>query len=60
MKRSNSNKLIFGVCAGLAQEFNIDPIIVRAGFTIVTLAGFGTPILIYIVLAIVMPPEGEV
>jgi phage shock protein C len=49
-----SNKKILGVCAGLANWANIDPMIVRVIFAVATLVGFGSPILIYIVLAMVI------
>lgn len=49
-----ANKKILGVCAGLANWANIDPMIVRVIFTVATLVGFGSPILIYIVLAMVI------
>lgn len=55
MKRDLSNKIIFGVCSGIAKELKIDPVVVRAIFAILTLMGFGLPIIIYLVLAIIMP-----
>lgn len=55
MKKDLSNKMICGVCSGIAKEVNVDPTIVRALFAILALMGFGLPVIIYIVLAIVMP-----
>ena len=55
MKKDLSNKVICGVCSGIAKEMNIDPVVVRAIFAILTLMGFGLPIIIYLVLAIIMP-----
>ena len=49
-----ANKKILGVCAGLANWANMDPMIVRVIFAVATLVGFGSPILIYIVLAMVI------
>ena len=49
-----ANKKILGVCAGLANWANIDPMIVRVIFAVATLVGFGSPILIYIVLAMIV------
>ena len=48
------NKKILGVCAGLANWANMDPMIVRIIFAVATLIGFGSPILIYIVLAMIL------
>jgi phage shock protein C len=46
--------MILGVCSGLADYFNVDPTIVRLIF-IVAFLGFGTGLLVYLVLAILMP-----
>lgn len=47
---------IFGVCGGLAKYFDLDPAIVRAIF-LFALIVFGSGLLLYLVLAIVMPKE---
>ena len=49
-----SNKKILGVCAGLANWSGIDPLIVRLLFVITTLIGIGSPIIIYILLAMIL------
>jgi phage shock protein PspC (stress-responsive transcriptional regulator) len=46
---------ISGVCAGLAYYFNFDVTIVRLIWALAILFGVGSPILIYIVLAIILP-----
>ena len=43
---------VFGVCSGLAKYMNVDPLIVRAVFVVGTLVGFGSFILIYLVIAL--------
>jgi phage shock protein C len=48
------NKKILGVCAGLANWSGMDPLIVRLIFAGATLIGFGSPILIYILLAMIL------
>ncbi|MFA6553456.1 MAG: PspC domain-containing protein [Patescibacteria group bacterium] len=58
MYRTRTNKMVAGVCAGLASYFNIDVTIVRIVFVAVTLAD-GIGILAYLVLAIVLPLEPE-
>ena len=50
----SSNKMLFGVCGGLGEYFDIDPTIVRVAF-VVALLTFGTGLLLYLILAIVMP-----
>lgn len=50
----SSDKKLFGVCGGLGDYFDIDPTFVRVLFLAAFLM-FGTGLLLYIVLAIVMP-----
>ncbi len=54
--RSKNDKMIAGVCGGIARYFNIDPVIVRLLFVVAVLAGGVSP-LIYALLWIVMPQE---
>ena len=53
LQRSADTK-IFGVCGGLGEYFDIDPTIVRIIF-LIALVTFGTGLLLYLVLALVMP-----
>ncbi len=55
--RKTNDRMFFGVAAGLADYLNMDPVIIRLIFVIMTLAG-GPGILLYIVMAILMPEEG--
>jgi phage shock protein C len=55
--RSNSNKMICGVCQGIAEYINIDPTIVRLLWVIFSICGVG--ILVYIIAAIIMPIKEE-
>jgi phage shock protein PspC (stress-responsive transcriptional regulator) len=54
--RSSDNKMLFGVCAGIASYLNVDPVIVRLLAVLLTLWN-GVGLLIYLVLALVMPQE---
>jgi Putative stress-responsive transcriptional regulator len=51
--------MIAGVCGGLANYFNIDPVIVRLVFVVAVLFGGISP-LVYIILWIVMPEESAI
>ena len=51
--RVEENKMLCGVCAGLAEYFNIDVTIVRLIAAVIGLSGSG--ILLYIVAALIMP-----
>ncbi|MFL5741658.1 MAG: PspC domain-containing protein [Flavisolibacter sp.] len=55
MYRDASDKLIGGVCSGIANYMNVDPAIVRLLFAIITFGGFGMGIPIYILLWIILP-----
>jgi len=49
-----ANKKILGVCAGLANWTGIDAMIIRLIFAVATVVGFGSPVLIYILLALIL------
>lgn len=56
LKKSSHNKMIAGVCGGIAEYFDIDPTIVRVAYVVLSLLSTGFPgLLIYIILAFVMP-----
>lgn len=53
--RNENDKFIGGVCSGIANYINLDPAIVRILFAIITFGGFGSGILIYILLWAILP-----
>ena len=56
--RSRTNRMIAGVCGGLAAYFGIYPTLVRIIAVVLALPGSGPPIgLIYLVLWVVLPEE---
>lgn len=57
--RTERNRMLGGVCSGLAEYFKIDPVLVRLAFILFTLHG-GSGLLLYLVLLIVMPLDTEV
>ncbi|NJD76429.1 MAG: PspC domain-containing protein [Candidatus Methanoperedens sp.] len=56
LTKSRTDKVIDGVCGGIAEYFNIDPVIVRLVFVIFLFMN-GLGILLYIILAIIMPKD---
>lgn len=54
LHKSQVDRKLCGVCAGIAEYFNIDPTLVRLLWVIFTFAG-GAGILAYIIAAIIMP-----
>jgi phage shock protein C len=55
LKRNSKDVIIAGVCSGVAEYIKLDPTIVRLIWVILSIASFGTFLLIYIVLWIIMP-----
>lgn len=55
----SNNKSLCGVCAGIAEYFDLDPTLVRVGYLALSFFSASFPgLLLYIVLALVMPkPE---
>ncbi len=51
--RSESEKLIAGVCGGLAEYFGVDPLLVRFIFVVLALNGLG--VVLYLVMWVVIP-----
>lgn len=56
--RSRTDRVIAGVCGGLAEYFHIDATVIRLLFVVVAFAG-GSSAFIYILLWVLMPNEGE-
>ena len=56
--RSKSNRMIAGVCAGLAEYLNIDVSIIRILWALIALTA-GVGVLLYIVCAFVVPEKPE-
>lgn len=44
---------LFGVCGGIANYFGIDATLVRIGFVLGTLIGFGSLIIVYLAIALI-------
>jgi len=58
LMRSRKNRMIAGVCAGLAQWLGWDVTLVRVLYVVVSIASVAFPgILVYLVLWVVMPQE---
>lgn len=54
--KSSKNKMIDGVCAGIAEYFNIDPTLIRLAAVALLFAG-GSAVIAYIVAMIIMPRD---
>ncbi len=54
--KSKTNRVLFGVCGGLGEYFNIDPTIFRLAMVLL-ICGAGSGLLAYIVAAIIIPEQ---
>ena len=57
--RSRTDRVVSGVCAGVGQYFNLDPVLIRVIAVILGFVSFGTFLLLYLVLALIIPLEPE-
>ena len=56
----SDNKMLCGVCAGIAEYFNIDPTIVRVGYVALSFFSAGFPgLVLYIILLLIMPQKAD-
>ena len=57
LTRTQDDKIITGVCGGLAKFFGMDSSVLRIIFALCTVFGIGSPIIIYAILAMIMPND---
>ena len=57
----SSNRLLAGVCGGIAEYFDVDPTLIRVVYLILSLFSAGFPgLLLYIILMILMPNYNQI
>mgnify|MGYP001765592974 CR=1 FL=1 len=57
--RSRSNRMLAGVCGGLAEFFSLDVSLVRLGFVVGVILGAGSLAVVYLIMLIVVPEEPQ-
>ena len=55
LRRSMSDKKLFGICGGAGEYFDVDPTIIRIAYAIFTVLSGGTGILIYLLMYLIIP-----
>lgn len=56
LTKSSYNRMIAGVCGGLAEYFEMDPTLVRVGYVLLSFFTAAFPgLIVYIILAVIMP-----
>ena len=59
LERSTTNRVIGGVCGGIAEYLAVDPTLVRVVFVFTAFITAGLFVLAYIVLLVLMPQPGQ-
>ena len=58
LTKSATDRMIAGVCGGLAEYFDMDPTLVRVGYVLLSSLSAAFPgIILYVILAVVMPEK---
>ena len=57
--RSKSDRKLLGVLGGFAKYFNVDAAILRIIYVLLSIFVIGCPIIIYLIVALVIPEEPE-
>jgi phage shock protein C len=56
LKKSETNKVLCGVCGGIGEYLNVDPVVIRLLWIVFSCMG-GSGVLAYIIAAIIIPQE---
>jgi phage shock protein PspC (stress-responsive transcriptional regulator) len=56
----STDKMIAGVCGGIARYFDLDPTLVRVAYILLCIFTMFSGVIAYLILWIVMPVEGTV
>jgi len=57
LTRSKSDRMVSGVCGGIARAYRLDTVIVRGVFVVLALANIGVAAIVYVMAIIVLPEE---
>ena len=57
--RSRNDRMLTGLCGGIAAYFNIDSTLVRVGFVVLEFLTAGLLIIGYLIVAIIVPKEPQ-
>jgi phage shock protein C len=59
LRRSRTNRMVAGVCGGLAESLGVDATVLRIGLVTLTVLGFGTGIVVYAAIWMLAPETDE-
>lgn len=55
LRRSRTDRMLAGVCGGLAGSLDVDPALMRVGTVALTLLGVGVPVVLYAAVWLLAP-----
>jgi len=57
----SSNRILAGVCGGIAEYFDVDPTVIRVAYVVLSLFSVGFPgLMLYIILMILIPNYNQI
>lgn len=59
LTRPQSNKMLAGVCAGIANYFNLDPTLIRVIYALLTVFTAFAGVIIYLLMWIIVPEDNN-
>ena len=59
LRRSRTNRMVAGVCGGLAESLGVDAAVLRIGLVTLTVLGFGMGLVIYAAIWMLAPETDE-
>lgn len=59
LRRTPNDKMIGGVCGGLAEYFGLDSTLVRVGYTILSVCTAFAGVLVYVLMLLIIPEKGR-
>jgi phage shock protein C len=57
--RRTDDRMLGGICSGLAAHFNVDPTLVRLLTVVLTVLGMGTVVIAYLVAWVIVPADSR-
>ena len=60
LRRSNKERMIAGVCGGIAEYFGLDPSIVRVVYVVISVLSVAFPGILFYILMWIIVPQSDV
>ena len=57
LRRTSNDKMIGGVCGGLAEYFGLDSTLVRVAYVLLSICTAFSGVLVYLIFLLIMPED---